>query len=202
MFENQGLDIESFNQMVLQYRDEVDNNLITMQSFIDSVGQQESEFFKKDYDEIYEQYNKVLEDCNIAIDTNANEAILLSHLDNLKLVLDYTQKAIDNVNNQNQEDGKELQMVTTGPSHSGETIDMQNVSPIGLWWSNLPPAAKMLIKAAAAGALIWGGKVAYDKIKKTVKEDAMKELEAEIEDESEEEEVEDSPLEKLKNFKW
>jgi len=202
MFENQGLDIDSFSQLVMQHRDEIDNNLSIMQSFIESVSDQESEFFRKDYDEISEQYNKILEDCNIAIETNANETLLLSHLNNLKLVLDYTQKAIDSVNSQNQEDGKELQMVTTGPSHSGEIIDMQNVSPIGLWWSNLPPAAKMLIKAAAAGALIWGGKVAYDKIKKTVKEDAMKELEAEIEDESEEEEVEDSPLEKLKNFKW
>lgn len=205
MFEDQNVNSEIFQQRVLQFRDEIDHNLSQMQQYMQGLSQHDTPQFQQDYDEIVKRYHDYLSESNIAIDTGASEEIFTSLLENFQLVLDYTQRAIDNINGvapggfDDVVDGtEETRMVAPGPQHNGQTIDMQNVSPIKAWWLNLNPAAKMLIKAAALGAVVMGGKFAYDKVKSKVKEDALKEIESDV-DKEEEEEVEKNPL---ANFKW
>jgi hypothetical protein len=48
---------------------------------------------------------------------------------------------------------------------SGQTIQMVNVGPVRAWWERQSDDSKLLFKALAVGALIYGGKYLFNRTK-------------------------------------
>lgn len=212
IFESQNISIDEFKEEVKRYRDLIDQNLISVKGRIS----------EDDYQELVSNYKEILHECNVSIDNpGVNESVLFSHLNSLRLVLDYTNSYLEE-NMKFQENGMpenvsepgnykdnvpggypdqgfddQTQMIVSEPQ--GQQINMQNVGPIVAWWRGLNPTTKMAIKLGSVVALIAGGFLAYNKLESHMKKKIEKELESK---ESEEDVDYDSDELDIKNINW
>lgn len=189
----------SFGEAVSSLEAQIDRNLNALGNHVDQLKRVDPVIhpaFKQEFDEMVSWYDTVLTNCRTTGESGTDEE-KAENLDNLRLILNYTQEAIQGIGEAlPQHDDPEIStgeepgtaMVTSTTDQGDDVIEMQQVGAFQAFWAGLSPGTKGLLKIAGIGLAIYGAKkgLEYAGAQWKGRKKKRKEPEPEIEEEEEE----------------
>lgn len=154
-----------YNQ-IKEMTDKIDGNIAFLYDYVQSLKNVDPDKYnelKNDYNITFEQYNDSAATAYQAQSDGNLETANIA-LQNLQLILDYTNEMVNNIN---MESGMgPAQSSTAMVVHNEDVVEMENVGIVRSWWTGMQPGTRTMIKAIAVAGAIFGIKAGWERFVK------------------------------------
>jgi hypothetical protein len=193
--------IPGYSDKVDQLCNAIDHNMAYLDNYINELKLFDAEsfhYYKQEIQKLIDEYNLYQNKARGLKASAADEASKQMHLSDLQYILDYSNELVNTLAQYGERDtqaptdvpmqdigtapGPGTNMVNGAPPVNGDVITMEEAGPVRAWWDGLGEGTKTLIKAAAIGGLIWGGKKMFDYASRQWKKQTFREVMSDLEE--------------------